>query len=405
MRLADDLGERRNLLVLHPDWVNAGELWSYLTEILWRRDFALCDVALNEMQTDSSPTIALSEKLDISWPSSLPRTPSNLAELSSDIDVVQLVGLSELPKNTRRAWFEFFLQWSQSFQNIIDKGGYPTAICLICPIWMMEELPADDLYLSVRQWRGLPSVLEMQMLCRLAEKDEASDNLAFGWRESVLSSVAGSDVQLAEWLWDDVFESTDCLIESLVAYATKKRKWSVNLLTSLNMNTGLRNQRANNSPPKMENLELWGRGILDWTPEYGVEVNSSALALFEKKEDILHRLWRAQASLLLPRLDSLRLGVCEHLIKAYGPEWPARCRQFGSDIERQKAMQNPYSCQWGYLESVISNSTALKSERSCLSLIQVARFIRNRLAHFRIIDYSNYKRLCREIESLEEFFV
>ena len=405
MRLADDLGERRNLLVLHPDWVNAGELWSYLTEILWRRDFALCDVALNEMQTDSSPTIALSEKLDISWPSSLPRTPSNLAELGSDIDVVQLVGLSELPKNTRREWFEFFLQWSQSFQNIIDQGGYPTAICLICPIWMMEKLPADDLYLSVRQWRGLPSVLEMQMLCRLAEKDEASDNLAFGWRESVLSSVAGSDVQLAEWLWDDVFESTDCLIESLVAYATEKRKWSVDLLTSLNMNTGLGNRRANNSPPKMENLELWGRGILDWTPEYGVEVNSSALALFEKKEDIRHRLWRAQASLLLPRLDSLRLGLCEHLIQAYGPEWPARCRQFGSDSERQKAMQNPYSCQWGYLESVISNSTALESERSCLPLIQVARFIRNRLAHFRIIDYSNYKRLCREIESLEDFFV
>lgn len=401
MRMADDLGERRNLLVLHPDWIDTRDLWSRLREILWRRDFSLYEAMLDEMLKDCSPTIALIKKLGIQWPASLPKTPSNLASLSKTIDVIQLAGFGELPENVRRLWFEFFIQWSQSFQNIVDRGGYPTAFCLICPIWMVKEIPTSALYLSVRLWQGIPSALETQMLCRLAEKEEPSNNLAFSWRENILSSIAGSDVQLAEWLWDDVFESTERLIGSLVDYAKEIRKWSVDLVTSLNIKTRLGNRQAGNSHPKIDNPELWGRGIFNWTQEYGVEVNSAALALFGRKEDIWHRLWRAQASLLLPQLDSLRLGVCEYLIQAYGPEWPMRWKQFGSEIELRKAMKNPYSCQWGYLESIFSDNTVFKFEQNYLSLIQVARYIRNRLAHFQIIDYSNYKRLCREVQNAE----
>ncbi len=246
--------------------------------------------------------------------------------------------------------------------------------------------------------------MEMQLLCRLAEEDDVNDSTIFGWRERILSSIAGCDVHLAEWLWADVFESLDYLTERLVGYATEEREWSVKLLISLNIDACRGRWPENNGRHGLylQDLELWGRGVLNWTLDYGVEINSSALALFGWKEEIQHRLWRAQASLLLPQLDNLRLNVCKHLIRNYGPEWPMRWPKFASERELVEAKENPYSCQWGYLENIIGNNAALKSERGYLPLIQSARFIRNRLAHYRIIDYGNYKKLCFEIRKQSE---
>ncbi len=398
-RLVDDLGERRNLLLLLPDWINAEELLGHLRDELLRRDFIMCEVLLPKMMPDCPPTVALGEKLGISWPASLPRIPANLAELSVDTDIIQLVGLNELPDSSRRVWCEFLLQWSQGFQNIMDRGGCPAVICLICSAWALDSIPPENLYLSVRKWWGMPSALEMKLLCRLAEGDDVRESLAFGWRESILSSIAGSDVQLAEWLWDDVFLTLDHLTECLVNYALEKRDWSVKMLVSLNVD-GCRGWTENNEfpGPYPKNFELWGRGVLSWTLDYGVEINSSALALFGRKEEIQHRLWRAQASLLLPRLDSLRLGVCKHLTRKFGPEWPVRWPKFATEKELDEAKENPFSCQWGYLENIIGSNVAMKSERNYLPLIQSARYIRNRLAHYRIIEYSNYRRLCSEIQ-------
>ena len=351
MRLADDLGERRNLLVLHPDWVDSEELLSYLREELWRRDFVMYEALLPEMPEDCSPAIALGGRLGVRWPASLSRTPANLVELCTATDIIQLVGLNTLPTARRRAWVEFLLQWSQNFQKIIDRGGRPTVICLICPAWAVDMVPAESLYLSVRKWWGIPSALEMQLLCRMAEEDGTGSSFASGWRESVISSIAGSDIQLAEWLWDDVFDGLDNLMQRLLNYALEKREWSNELLFSLEeyprFGNWLENSTAATDDLCLQNPKLWGRGILTWTWEYGLEVNSSALALFGRREEIQHRLWRAQASLLLPQLDNLRLCICKRLTQICGPEWPIRFPLFDSEKEMAAAKENPYSCQWG----------------------------------------------------------
>lgn len=44
-------------------------------------------------------------------------------------------------------------------------------------------------------------------------------------------------------------------------------------------------------------------------------------------EDIDHRLWRGQAALLLPFLDSIRLDLCAELTSLHGRDWPIRWKR------------------------------------------------------------------------------
>lgn len=405
-RLTEDLVDRRSLLVLVPRGVGDADLWRAMWEELWRRDLVLREVWLPELQGGRALAAALGERIGVRWPSpNVPRTAASLVALPSLPDVICLGGYCDLTLEARGLWLNFMIQWAQAAKNLVDRGERPAALCLICPAWALESLPPpESLYLSVRYWWGIPSALEIQLLCRLSSEEASNDGCTSLWREYVLPSLVGNDVELAEWLWNEVYGDIDHLVSRLCEFA-ERRGWTREDLEELGLDTwrrSLTGSVASPSGPDSAYLRPWGCGMLCYTQEYGLELHSAALALLGRIEEIQHRLWRAQASLLLPILDGVRLELCQYLTRLYGTEWPVRWHPPLDPREETEVRENPLGCQWGHLEYLLKHYSALRAHRSWLQLVGLARSIRNRLAHYRTVEYATYAALYREVRRVRE---
>ena len=406
--LATDLADRRSVFVLLPIGVDPTEVWSMLRGELWRRDFGFEEISLPNLPESHVPAVALGNVLRVRWPApEAPRTIAHLITAENLPDVVQLGGLDQLPASAREAWTSFVVQWAQASQNVADRGKEPTALCVLVPApVMLPSMPESSVYLTVRWWWGFPSTLEMRLLCRLSNQSGDRDSVA-QWREYVLPALAGNDVSLMEYLWDELalFEESD-LVFWLHSFA-EQRGWSAaalqrwgsgELFTGSSRNPG---HLALAPPPPLRTL--WAHGTLGWTPEYGLELHTAALAALGQDQELNHRLWRGQAELLLPLVDHVRLSLCAHLTRLYGHDWPLRWHQPESLEERAALRRSPLACQWGYLEWLLKNCIPLRAERRWLPLVSLARWIRNAMAHYRPVTFHDFDGLQHEMKRLSSF--
>jgi hypothetical protein len=404
-RVAGDLAERRSVLLLLPNGIGPDEIWHVLSDDLWRREVDFGEVWLPDARGGWTVASALGEKLGVKWPSpTASRTTANLVLAESLPDVIYLGGFAELPFEARRPWLDFVLQWAQEVKNAIDVGREPAALCLITPGW---ALPVADLpgriHLSVRYWWGIPSALETRLICRLGSDDGRDSNTAVLWREHLLPSLCGSDAELVEWLWDDVYDGMDRLADRLSEFA-KRRGWTAEILRGLVVDAwqGKEPDYVRPISPDPSYSALWAYGVLWYTQEYGVELHSAALALLGRVDEIRHRVWRGQAALLLPLIDELRVELCQHLTRLYGVDWVTRWQEPIDPREATEVRKSPLACQWGHLEHLLKNCPALRAHRSWLQAVALARSIRNRLAHYHPVDYGSYTALYREANRVRE---
>lgn len=400
--LVNDLAHRRSLLVLLPTGIDPAEVWSMLRGELWRRDFGFEEVSLPSLSENHVPAAALGDALRVHWPSSeAPYTIAHLITSENLPDVVQLEGLDQLPTSTREAWINFLVQWAQASQSLADRGSDPTALCvLVTATAVLSNIPESGVYLAIHWWWGFPSALEMRLLCRLSNEANNRDAIA-QWREHVLPALAGNDVSLVEYLWDDLALGGDDLTTRLHSFAAQRgwkaaalRAWGADELVAASS----RNHRHLMLAPPAPLRTLWAHGAVGWTAEYGLELHTAALAVLGRNQELSHRLWRGQAELLLPLIDHVRLRICTHLTRVYGHDWPLRWHQPES-LEEQAAVRNsPLACEWGYLEWLLKNCAALRSERRWLPVVSLARRIRNQMAHYRPVTFHDFKGLQREVE-------
>lgn len=403
LRIIDDLGERRSSIVLLPIDLHPDDLWQVMWDDLCRRDFSFTEVSLPDLQGNQSPASVLGDKIGVRWSSTEARTVSCLANYSSLPDIIRLRGFEELSMEARKRWIEFILQWAQSSKEIMDRGGTPASLCLLCPAWSLDNLsPEPSLYLSIRNWWGIPSALELKLMCRLT--DETS--LESEWRENILPSLSGNDLLLSQNLWNRVFEGPEQLINYLTEFAKKQRGWSAENLKTWGVESfqGSWGTRFNNFKLDYKHMQLWRKGILSYTTEYGVELHSAAIAILGWEDEIHHRLWRAQTPLIMPLLDNIRLEMCRKMTQRYGRDWPVRFEKPETQREYEDLLENPLACQWGYLEHLINNCNAFRKERRWLHLIQLGRFIRNELAHYRAVDYKSYLAFNNELSRVKDGF-
>lgn len=138
--------------------------------------------------------------------------------------------------------------------------------------------------------------------------------------------------------------------------------------------------------------ELWARGLLDQTPEYGIQVSPVALAALGEWHMLEHLLWRGQAALLLPILDELRLSICTELTNKYGPDWAWQWAKPLTDGEQRDARRDPLTSEWGHLKAAIAKSP-VAGERGRWPIVALAWELRNHLAHYEAVEFADYARL------------
>jgi hypothetical protein len=69
-----------------------------------------------------------------------------------------------------------------------------------------------------------------------------------------------------------------------------------------------------------------------------------------------------------------------------------------STEEDAAVRHSPLACQWGHLEVLLKHGAFLRAERHWLPLASIVRYVRNEIAHYRPITFSDFEGMWREIE-------
>lgn len=306
-------------------------------------------------------------------------------------DVLWLEGIDGLEPAAADPWFRFLERWSaRCHQHPAETRGMPVFGLSVHDPALLGRLPKADVRLATRAWWGALSATEARLLIRgIGEGDSQARRL---WREHVLPSLAGADLDLAECLWDVVFLGEEAVYRTLIAYG-ERRGWR-----SLLDRSPLRTATTNRVPdvqtaPDGWWLEPWAHGAAQWTCEYGPELNTALHALRGEVETVRHRLWRGQAALLLPFLDEVRLQVCRHLTRRHGASWPHRWIPPHDPEDLAKVRADPNAAELGHISYLLKKCAALGSEGRWAPYIERARVVRNHLAHYRPVPFSDYEAL------------
>ena len=406
-RLGDDLASRRSILALLPEGICPREMLDALREELWQRGFEVGEVSLSSVPEDRTLVNSLSEDLRISWiPIDTPRSILNLMATGKMPEVVLLEDLELLSPQKRKQWIDFLGDWARVCHGKPDQIS-ASALCLVCPataILSQRPDPEDEVYLAVHWWWGFPSALETQLHCRLNSEHEDEDPIA-RWCEHVIPALVGSDVNLAGVMWRKLHGMELDSLFSFLCEVAQQRGWNAG---SLQEWTECKKEIKSNGyqrimavAPPLEVRDLWARGIVGWTLEYGLEFHTAALALLKRDDEIRHRLWRGQTGLILPLIDRIRQEFCLHLTNTYGRDWPVKWCLPENEYEEEDVRMNPLSCQWGHMEKVLS--TFLRSEENeRRRLAALARKVRNQIAHYHPVSFRDYKSLWGEIEQASD---
>ena len=298
---------------------------------------------------------------------------------SDDLPDVILLENSGSSLTRIQDWINAIDRWAEACRS---SGAKHSLILILESVNPAElKLPPKDIRLNYRVLAGFPSSLEVRLLCRMAADEIDAENQ---WREYILASLAGNDLSLIALLWDEVFNPVESIIKTLRIYG-ENNSWKTN------RNGNSRNWRP--KPPGLElsprpdepSFELLSSGRTIYTSEYGEETHPVLLAVDKKEQEIIHRLWRSQAALLLPTVDDIRRRVCNYFCATQGENWAFIDQELlPSPVELGKLKI--------YFDKLPDSSW---EKRQWGNGINQTWKIRNDLAHYTPISYSAFYELWR----------
>jgi hypothetical protein len=402
-RVLKDITQQRSVVVFLPATISPDWIWTLLEGELGRLAFSWESIDVVKLAIADGPAGAVGWTLSASWPAmSTSRDVAALLVSENLPDVIVLDGIERADQPTRLAWVRFVDQWAQVSQNLPTRSTRYPVLCVLVQSASSETASLkSNVLLGMHWWWGFPSTLEVRLLCRLASDGIAGNDAQARWREHLLSTLVGGDVGLLESLWNadaSDFEQ----IKSLARIYAEDRGWTRDRLLTWGVPDGTGSTSLSvgriSEQPASQHHAMWAQGVLQATPEHGVELHPAVLVVLDQQSELQHRLWRGQAELLLPVIDSIRLAICSHLTRRYGQDWPVRWHQPDHADENAAVRETPLACGWGYLEWLVRNCRSFEKERRWLDLIVPAVKVRNALAHYRVVTCDQYEQVQKQYQ-------
>ena len=403
--IIEDLLDKKTVIVAIPPQYDVSDMEYLLRGKIRERRLHAEEVLLPELPDGELPAAQIGARFSVDWVSAnCPRTVENLLVSSGLPECILLSGFFQLPEKKKGLWLDFLNTWSRAPLSGSSRGiQQKPALCLVAD---MASIPMNSTpQLSIRRWFGFPSALEVMLLCRYGEGPGGGQRERARWREYLLPSLVESDVALAEKMWDIVFKPVDEII-AFLAEDAREKGWSKNALLDWGIDPFITANRRDMDISRIQSVypKLLANGVLCRTLEYGTGVHISALAALQLDDRIKKRIWRGQLSLLLSMVDNIRLFLCDILTEKHGAGWPLFFPP--SDPEELEQVKfNPRACQLGHIHYSIHNYPHFLEEKKYLTLIQTTRKIRNELAHYRTVNYSEYKGMVLEAKKYGLLFI
>lgn len=402
---ADDLAQGRSLLVLLPANVECDGVWEAVSAELRQRECDARVVYADEIAQGQSILSSVADSLGVQWPASdTQRTVANLLTCDGLPEIIFCRGLDRNLGGRVAAWLELLSRWAEVAQNI-DR---PAALCLIVHASsIIDYVPATNVRLAVGWWSGVPSLLELSLLCREELGEDCGREANNVWREHLLPALSGGDISLASDLWSNICAGEREICEALTIHA-RVRGWTVEALHAWGAHNFPRDSFARGGlgqRPAKALERLWAEGVVHYTREHGAELQTAALYLLGEFEAVRHRIWRGQASLLLPMIDGVRLNLCRRLTDVHGRGWSLRWIPPAKEREYNAVAESDYGCELGHLVHLLRACRDLRGHDGWIPLATQARDLRNELAHYRPISFVLFDEFWRELYAAEEGLV
>lgn len=311
------------------------------------------------------------------------RTYQYLEQMVSDPELPQVILISHLEGRETgeiQDWVKSLARWAEACRS----SGSLNSLGLLMPFDLIKDtrFPLTDVRLTYAVWPGAPSALDVRVLCRSISEET---NAEAQWREYLLASLSGSDLQLAESLWEYTCEPVATLLLVLEQYA-RSRNWSPD---------EIRKQLQKWRPvpagqllvpePHANGFNLIRCGWAVYTPEYGEEIHTAALIMLGRQQEVIHRIWRAQAALMLPMIDDIRRRICNHLADRYGSQWVVIDNEhFELPLDMGKLKR--------YFDLLPSTSWEKKQWGRGIAQVWSTR---NELAHYEPVSYATFHEIWR----------
>jgi hypothetical protein len=215
------------------------------------------------------------------------------------------------------------------------------------------------------------------------------DNL---WSECVVAAFGCGDAAITiDMLEKPILSFKDC-IEYLRSYGSR---FGIRPYMGLQNSSRPYVSRSPPDHPNQRQISQWTEGQLICSFEHGTEIHPAALADTREGEDELSkRLWRSQASLLLPMVDKIRGIVCRQLVQDYGNVWWERlnCKPiYERDQKRLEA--DATDAELGLLLTLCKRSSPPLTLQRWDRSIESSYEIRNTLAHYQPVTYAAMRGL------------
>lgn len=285
--------------------------------------------------------------------------------------------------------FRRVLDWSSRVSRRSQPQVYRSpAICLIATVDETsdcQELPTGEPLLSVHTLWGMPSATELRTICQQLEPAGNAETL---WRECIVAGLGAGDVMLSQNLWRSRFKSQQEIIEHVMTM------WDP-------LPIGTHVPRAPVEPlrpPRSPLFSAWASGRAVGSPEYGSEFHLSAIPGDHSalREEVLHRLWRAQVQTVMVATDRTRREGIETIRRFTGSQWEKWVTESSmTDYERRRIHGDPWDAQLGFL-SWLSDKLEIEHRQlfSPVSLrLRHANEARRMVAHFEPVDYPIFSKV------------
>ena len=384
-RMADEATQGRSVVTICPTGVPMTALHQAACDALYARGVVYLPI-------DCWPTSAggLSTALGLQ----LPTASAELAGVLQGLAECHAVVMPGIPvPNDWPAVVGLLNQWSSALRSWSTTRRPPVFVAIVSGSVGAALLPSSEVGVSQIWWNSVHTPMDLRFVCRL-ESAALGDALVGLWREALLPELAGTDLELADRLWDRLELDSHALRAELSAHAHTRGWTQAGLERVLPRSCSWRHGVHPVAPDRLpsEQLAAWADGLLQWTLEHGLEVSAAGLALLDRSDRLKHRVWRGQAALLLPIVDAVRARVCRLMTIDHGPQWATRFVAPDDSSEKQNVEMDPLSCQLGHLCLVLQR---VPDRHLLRPLLVHLRDIRNDLAHYRCVEF-------RDVEGIRQ---
>lgn len=145
----------------------------------------------------------------------------------------------------------------------------------------------------------------------------------------------------------------------------------------------------------------WAAGRVLGSPEYGLELHPSLLALTGNREGLAQRVWRGQAQMILPVVDSIRMAASQYAIQRHGEKWYEAVGILPQDLDqRERLLGNPLDAELGYLALALRQLRGGPERFDWIHRVDTAREVRNSLAHYTMVGFPQFKTFLASASTL-----